>query len=99
MSAAPKFTPGPWTLMAGMPTNVLNLGGLRVARCDFDGDFNSVNAHANARLIAAAPDLYAALTCILNRYVELVDCGNCGWDIEKEREVTAAIDALAKVDE
>lgn len=58
-------TPGPWTLMAGMPTNVLDAGGMRVARCDFDGDFDSPEAHANARLIAAAPALLAALTALL----------------------------------
>ena len=56
-----KHRPGPWGLMAGMPTNVLDNGGLRVARCDYDGDFDATSAHANARLIAAAPDLLAAL--------------------------------------
>jgi hypothetical protein len=39
--------------MAGMPTNVLGASGLRVARCDFDGDFTSPEAHANARRIVA----------------------------------------------
>jgi hypothetical protein len=54
-------TPGPWTAMSHMPTNVLTLGGLRVARCDFDGDFDHPEAHANARLIAAAPGMLSAL--------------------------------------
>lgn len=54
-------TPGPWTLMDGMPTNVVTEGGLRVARCDFDGDFSSPEASANAHLVSAAPDLLAAL--------------------------------------
>jgi len=52
-----KHTPGPWSLMLGIPTNVLDSGGMRVARCDFDGDFGNSQAHANARLIAAAPDM------------------------------------------
>jgi hypothetical protein len=54
-------TPGPWTAMSAMPTNVLTQGGLRVARCDFDGDFAHPEAHANARLIAAAPEMLNAL--------------------------------------
>jgi hypothetical protein len=54
-------TKGPWGHMAGMPTNVLDAGGLRVARCDFDGNFDHPEAHANARLIAAAPELLEAL--------------------------------------
>jgi len=56
--------PGPWALMAGMPTNVLDSGGLRVARCDYDGDFDSPEAHANARLIARAPAMLAELTAL-----------------------------------
>lgn len=57
MTEGRTHSPRPWSLMAGMPTNVLDHGGLRVARCDFDGDFDNLEAHANARLIAAAPDL------------------------------------------
>jgi len=52
--------------MAGMPTNVLDGAGLRVARCDFDGDFDNPQARANATLIAAAPDLYALLSRAVN---------------------------------
>lgn len=43
----------PWSHMAGMPTNILNAAGMRIARCDFDGDFNHSAAHANAAYIAA----------------------------------------------
>lgn len=56
-----QTTPGPWGLMSGMPTNVLGNGGIRVARCDFDGDFGHPECAANARLIAAAPDLLEAV--------------------------------------
>lgn len=52
-----KHTKGPWLPMAGMPTNIIDASGLRVARCDFDGDFTHADCLANARLIAAAPDL------------------------------------------
>lgn len=32
-----------------MPTNIFALNGLRVARCDFDGDETNPEAQANAR--------------------------------------------------
>ncbi len=51
--------------MAGMPTNVLDAGGCRVARCDFDGDATHSECAANARLVAAAPDMLAALHAVL----------------------------------
>lgn len=38
--------------MAGMPTNILDEGGLRLARCDFDGVFNA-DAESNARRFIA----------------------------------------------
>ena len=60
-----QHTKGSWSPMAGIPTNILGVGGLRVARCDFDGDFDSPEAHANARLIAAAPELLMALEAVL----------------------------------
>lgn len=47
-----------------MPTNVLDGRGLRVARCDFDGITDGphmAEMHANARLIAAAPELLREL--------------------------------------
>jgi hypothetical protein len=47
----------PWLPMAGMPTNILNAAGLRIARCDFDGDFDHSDARANAAyIVAASPD-------------------------------------------
>ena len=64
--------PGPWALMAGIPTNVLDSGGLRVARCDYDGDFDSPEAHANARLIAKAPAMLAELTALHAERAKLV---------------------------
>lgn len=52
---------------------------------------------ANARLIAAAPELLEALHDLLTRYVELVNCGDCGhWDPEQEDDVKAARAAIAK---
>jgi hypothetical protein len=59
-----KHTPRPWGQMSGMPTNVLGAGGIRVARCDFDGDFEHPQAHANARLIAVSPEMFEVLQAI-----------------------------------
>jgi hypothetical protein len=51
----------------------------------------------NAELMAASPDLYVALNKLLVRYVELVNCGDCGsWNPEEEFEVKHARTALAK---
>lgn len=54
-------------------------------------------AAANARLIAAAPDLLEALVDTLDSYVSLVECGDCGsWDPEQEDHVRKARAAIAK---
>ena len=63
---------GPWALMAGMPTNVLDLGGLRIARCDYDGDFDSPEAQANALLIAKAPAMLEELASLRAERAKLV---------------------------
>lgn len=55
------------------------------------------NIAANARLIAASPDLLIALNGIIKRYAELVDSGDCGfWEVEGETEMITARAALAK---
>lgn len=61
-----KITPGPWFL--GEPTEVFadnaNLV-LSIARCGVRFGLTYCEATANARLIAAAPDLYEALEAAL----------------------------------
>lgn len=53
----------------------------------------------NARLIAAAPELLAALKALLERYTALVNCGDCGhWDPETEADVIQARAVLAKAE-
>jgi len=64
-------TPGRFTLMAGYPTNVLSEGGLRVARCDFDGDMDHPQAVANAKFFAAAPAVFDALLVALETLSEV----------------------------
>lgn len=52
---------------------------------------------ANARLIAAAPELLEALEGMTERYTELANSGDCGfWDCENENEVKAARAAIKK---
>jgi hypothetical protein len=62
-----KHTPGPWAVETnlneyGSPLNVNKDAATTIASCDGDsGVGDSKEAEANARLIAAAPDLLAAL--------------------------------------
>jgi hypothetical protein len=52
---------------------------------------------ANARLIAAAPELLAALEAVTKAYVELVQSDYPpSWSAEKDSEVIAARAAIAK---
>ena len=62
MSAA-KFTPGPWTFaFGGGHALIFQLGGgPTFAGVPFDSDEEIPQAEANARLIAAAPELLEAL--------------------------------------
>lgn len=58
------FTPGPWCVVLGKNRSVAPVGGgQRVALCNYD---NGPTEKANARLIAAAPDLLNALTVLAN---------------------------------
>jgi hypothetical protein len=52
-----KYTPGPWEASFGDDGAVISNGCVTVANIPLDADRYS----ANARLIAAAPDLLAAL--------------------------------------
>jgi hypothetical protein len=68
------------------------------AICDGGNDAPPVEeAKANARLIAAAPDLLAALQAMLERYTALVNSGDAGnWDPEIEDAVVDARAAIKK---
>jgi hypothetical protein len=58
-----KHTPGPWRLNADNSTEVMTVTGFNVARAHCNGIYHIklAQAEANACLIAAAPDLLAAL--------------------------------------
>lgn len=93
-----KHTPGPWTI------RTLENFGFNVVHY-VDGDrFNihrvaKTGDEANARLIAAAPDLLAALATFVAEYVEMVESGDAGfWDAETEAKVIAARAAISKAE-
>lgn len=57
-----KHTPGPWRLAAGDETQIYAYGlGIARALCGGLTGIKLAQAEANARLIAAAPDLLDAL--------------------------------------
>jgi hypothetical protein len=56
-------------------------------------------ACANASLIAAAPDLYAACLSLIKCYTDVAASGDCGvWDAEKDAVVVLGRAALAKAE-
>jgi len=70
----------------------------RVTICKtFDNEERGVSAEANAKLIAASPELLDALQSLLDMYVELGYSGDAGYfDPEKQDEVIKARAAIAK---
>ena len=66
MSDAPKFTPGPWHCTAKHSRQVSDARGFKIAKCllktkGANFEISVQEAEANARLIAAAPEMYEAL--------------------------------------
>jgi hypothetical protein len=64
-------TPGPWRASEGWPSDVWHVDmpgraySIGVSRADNDDDMTVDEVQANARLIAAAPDLLAAAKLVL----------------------------------
>lgn len=90
-----EHTWGPWFEFADQGDTIAIMpAGRQGDVCLFAKPYPS---RANARLIAAAPDLLAALSTFLTEYVRLVESGDAGfWDAEKEPKVIAARAAIAK---
>ena len=76
-----------------LPTSI---GPITASHSHWGGILLEVN-ETDANLIAAAPDLYAALDVMVNHYTRLAASGDCGnWDPATEPQVIAAEAALAK---
>ena len=75
-----KHTPGPWVVGPVDDTVVTHLGadGVRYEVAQIDGDYNEPDLwpvmEANARLIAAAPDLLDALQNLLDEAEDVFVC-------------------------
>jgi len=94
-----KHTPGPWkwwTTHEGSHRINPEEGGLVIASCDTRNPF-SYEQEANARLIAAAPDLLAA--CIRGRQKLATYRGVFAGDRELEHLLVAWDAAIAKAEE
>jgi len=89
-----SFTPGPWTLGKGKVTiREVNLPGRKgfIARCHMPGEYrfrSEEESEANARLIAAAPSLYAALHNLVARGLIDPDSDHYDEAIEALNEAT-----------
>jgi len=94
-----KHTPGPWSTHPMASCGVWAVNGIHVAATggDMADDADPDEQEANAKLIAAAPDLYVALQQILNEYVNVREWNN--WDVDGDEAVIAARAALAKATE
>ncbi len=104
-----KYTPGPWKVTTdrhGRPTMVFSVSrGKGVAKTAWDGyaeqsDKEAAEEAANARLIAAAPDLLEALKKLLESedldiYPSSIECGY-EFDAEKWAEAARAVVAKAE---
>lgn len=98
-------TPGPWTDKGGSAGAVwageeflASVYPTAQAGWDGNGRFDRQDeTEANARLIAAAPDLLEALKACEAWIVELADSGDAGfWDASKAPEVIQARAAIRR---
>ena len=94
-----KFTPGPWRVMGPYggitrPWIDADLNGSKrsIIICGTEEDERGIVGISNAALIAAAPDMYAALKDLLA--LPQNQCGNC--DDESECKFCRASAALSK---
>lgn len=95
----PKFTPGPWVVLRGETLTIEKVNaGTEIADL---WDNPNADRLFDAHLIAAAPDLYAALEEICDQSVALRQGGPAPEDLQRlsealEYAVDIAVSALAK---
>lgn len=92
-------TEGPWQTNGGIVRTV-DENSITVRKiATVHGEFGEAEKIANARLIAAAPELLEALKATLGKWVDLVESGDAGfWDAEEEPHVIAARAAIARAE-
>jgi len=102
-----KHTPGPWRskkartlihVQGDSPICEISVSANHIHE-DSPGAKASYIAtqEANARLIAAAPDLLDALQALFDSYKQLADSGDSGfWKLEEQPEGQQALAAIAK---
>lgn len=89
------FVPGPDT-----PMDTLDIGVEITPVATVWNHHHHQECAANARLIAAAPDLLAALELFVERYTRLIASGDCGrWNPETDEEVIRARAVIRKATE
>lgn len=93
--SAPKFSPGPWTIgspncrLDGVRERGVHAGDYVIADLNADAGPEAQQA-ADARLIAAAPELYAALRVMVDKAVRQ------NWNDNYPEQLAQARAALAK---
>ncbi len=104
-----RFTPGPWTIIGWCGEHEDGGAAIEAAHGERIANTNSVYGsnwtayHANAHLIAAAPELYAALKALMENHdiTSLWDQGpeGEGWQSDElSQTLQDAEDALAKAE-
>lgn len=106
--AEPAHTPGPWdyqevktscgrAFRIGAGEMLTSGVGGCIIYDDYPAFPRSNEREANARLIAAAPELLKALKALFRSYKELADSGDAGfWALEDTPDGKQALAALAK---
>jgi hypothetical protein len=99
-----KHTPGPWSVSPPwMGFSVINGSDDKMVFAIAAGSPEEKRpddeCEANARLIAAAPEMLEALKVLLDEYLSLVNSGDCGfWDAEKDGFVINARAVITKAE-
>lgn len=93
-TALAGFTPGPWTLSEKRPEAVISGDGNYIADCGVSIIIPPAEQTANAHLIAAAPDLLAALEALVKESGRPL--ANLDPDISGHGPLFAAYVAIAK---
>ena len=87
-----KHTPGPWKITRYAALHVETEGHRGICSCGYTNSTKDIDDEnkANARLIAAAPDMLAALQDVAKSYQQLFDVMPVAWQTLDDI-VTAAI--------